>query len=76
MTNLNVFKWFSKKEKTVSRQKIVLKFDETSFVCGPWFDFGRCPIFLYSEIENKRFVTSDAIRDKYETIIRRMKYVK
>lgn len=79
MKKFNLLNMFWKTKKTISRQKIVLKIEATItepvvIIFGPERAVSKYVCIYYDEIVRNKVLYWTTIREKYETIIRRMKY--
>lgn len=79
MKKFNLLNVFWKTKRTITRQKIVLKIEATItqpvvIIFGPERAVSKYVCIDYGEIERKNILYWPTLREKYETIIRRMKY--
>lgn len=49
-------------------------FSKEYIIFGPEANFSRHPMVFFTEIKNMNIIISTPLKEKYETIIRRMKY--
>lgn len=79
MKKFNLFNIFTKQKLSFKRQKIVLKIEATItepvvIIFGPERAVSKYVCIYYDEIVRNNVLYWTTIREKYETIIRRMKY--
>jgi len=79
MKKFNLLNVFWKTKRTITRQKIVLKIEATItepvvIIFGPERAVSKYVCIYYDEIVRNKVLYWTTIREKYETIIRRMKY--
>lgn len=75
----NMMKNIKEFVKSFSRQKIVMKIqkdkdEDIVLIFGPELDMARNVCIFQDEIVSNKITDTGPIRDKYKTIIRRLKY--
>lgn len=79
MKKFNLLNVFWKTKRTITRQKIVLKIEATItepvvIIFGPERAVSKYVCIYCDEIVRNKVLYWPTLREKYETIIRRMKY--